>query len=58
MSALSSVVIVLVPCHLGWRGPQNLRAGFESRKGPPIQVAATRYTTRRRAGGAPYGFAL
>jgi hypothetical protein len=24
----------LVPFHLGWRGPQNRRAGFESRKEP------------------------
>src|SRR4051812_43559403 len=30
----------LVPCHLGWRGLQNLRAGFESRKGPPTKGAS------------------
>jgi hypothetical protein len=26
--------MTLVPFHLGWRGPQNRRAGFESRKEP------------------------
>jgi hypothetical protein len=34
--------MILVPFHLGWRGPQNRRAGFESRKEPQAAGIASR----------------
>jgi len=52
--------MTLVPFHLGWRGPQNRRAGFESRTEPRAEphrelpaawraVAHNQLLTTRRA---------
>ena len=47
--------MILVPFHLGWRGLQNRRAGFESRKEPRAGARAAHARYARESASVAWG---